>query len=148
MLVSGFWHGTGWNFILWGLFHGVVIACSQVVIKPRNESQPTFIKVAFSWLFTTGLLLFSWALFRTTSLTWLSHVLFQSPFLGGSEGFSICLASLAFVVFYTALYLLEFAIHRRTSQAMLLRSLFYVGITLLLFIYSNSISPDFIYTHF
>jgi alginate O-acetyltransferase complex protein AlgI len=148
MLVSGFWHGTGWNFIVWGLFHGVVIAISQLVVKPGHGTQPTFLKVASSWLLTTGLLLFSWALFRTTTLTWLGNVLFQSPFLSGGEDLSICLASFSFVIFYAALYLLEFAIHRWTAKTMMLRSLFYVGITIMIFIYSKSISPDFIYTHF
>jgi len=148
MLVSGFWHGTGWNFMAWGLFHGFVIAVSQLIAKPGSGAKPAVLKVIFSWLLTTGLLLFSWALFRTTTLTWLANVLFQSPFLSGSGDISICLASLSFVIFYAALYLLEFAIHRWTGKTMLVRSLFYAAITLLIFIYSKSISPDFIYTHF
>jgi D-alanyl-lipoteichoic acid acyltransferase DltB (MBOAT superfamily) len=148
MLVSGIWHGTGWNFIVWGIFHGIVILVSQFIAKPGNNAKPAFLKVAFSWLITMMLLLFSWALFRTSSLPWLSKVLFQSPFLSGSQDLSVCLAALSFVIFYGVLYLMEFAIHRWTDKTALLRTLFYVAITLLIFIYSNSISPDFIYTHF
>ena len=148
MLVSGIWHGTGWNFMAWGLFHGIVIAVSQLIAKPGSGTKPTTLKVISSWLLTTGLLLFSWALFRTTSLTWLMQVLFQSPFLSGSGDISICLASLSFVIFYAALYLMEFTIHRWTGKTAMVRSLFYAAITLLIFIYSKSISPDFIYTHF
>ncbi len=148
MLVSGIWHGTGWNFMAWGLFHGIVIAGSQLIAKPGIGAKPSVLKVASSWLLTTGLLLFSWALFRTTTLTWLANVLFQSPFLSGGEDISICLASLSFVIFYAFLYLMEFTIHRWTGKTTMVRSLFYAAITLLIFIYSNSISPDFIYTHF
>jgi alginate O-acetyltransferase complex protein AlgI len=148
MLVSGLWHGTGWNFILWGLFHGCVIAVSQLMAKPGTGAKPSVLKVASTWLLTTVLLLFSWALFRTTSLAWLANVLFLSPFLSGSGEFSIFLASFSFIIFYAALYLLEFAIHRWTGKTAMARSVFYAVITLLIFIYSNSISPDFIYTHF
>jgi alginate O-acetyltransferase complex protein AlgI len=148
MLVSGFWHGTGWNFIAWGFFHGVIMASAQLIVKPRGKTEPAALMVVSSWLLTTGLLLFSWALFRTTTLTWLGNVLFKSPFLSGSQDLSISLASLSFVVFYIVLYLIEFAIHRYTNEKALVRTLFYAGITILIFIYSKSFSPDFIYTHF
>ncbi len=58
------------------------------------------------------------------------------------------MASFSFVIFYLLLYLLEFAIHRWSGETAWVRTFFYVGITLLIFIYSNSVSPDFIYTHF
>ncbi|HEX8372228.1 MAG TPA: MBOAT family O-acyltransferase [Chthoniobacterales bacterium] len=30
MLVSGIWHGAAWNFVLWGLWHGVLLAIHKV----------------------------------------------------------------------------------------------------------------------
>jgi alginate O-acetyltransferase complex protein AlgI len=147
MLVSGIWHGTGWNFIAWGLFHGVVIAGSQLLLRP-SAARPGLLQTAGSWLVTNTLLLFSWALFCTTSLPWLVNVLFQSPWITNPQDHSVILSILYFVAFYMALYLLEFAVHRLTRENMWVRSLFYVGITILIFIYSNSVSPDFIYTHF
>jgi len=39
MLVSGLWHGTGWNFILWGLFHGLLLIVYRVFANlpiPKN----------------------------------------------------------------------------------------------------------------
>ncbi len=148
MLVSGIWHGTGWNFIVWGLFHGVVIAASQLLSKPHAVDRSPLMNFFTGWLPTSTLLLFSWAIFRATSLTWLANVLFKSPFLQSAADLSVCLATLSFVIFYLLLYLLEFAIHRWTAENMWVRTLFYVGITLLIFIFSNSVSPDFIYTHF
>lgn len=148
MLVSGIWHGTGWNFIVWGLFHGVVIAASQLLSKPRAAARSP-LKIFFTaWLPTSILLLFSWAIFRAVSLPWLFNVLFKSPFILGAADLSVCLASFSFVIFYLILYLLEFTIHRWTVGSRWERLLAYVGMTLLIFIYSNSFSPDFIYTHF
>jgi len=148
MLVSGIWHGTGWNYLVWGLFHGVLLAVPQLLAKPSRMANPSLGKRISSWMFTIVLLLFSWAIFRATSLPWLAGVLFHSPWISGRADLSICLSSLSFVVFYLGLYLLEFIIHRWTRQTMWVRSAFYAAITLLIFIYSNSVSPDFIYTHF
>ncbi len=148
MLVSGIWHGTGWNFIVWGIFHGIVIAVSQLLARPAAAARAPFFKITLSWLVTNGLLLFSWALFRTTSLDWLARVIFQSPFILSSADLSVCLASISFVGFYLLLYLAEFGVHRWTIESKWIRTFFYVSITLLIFIYSNSVSPDFIYTHF
>ena len=25
MVLSGLWHGAAWNFVVWGLFHGVLL---------------------------------------------------------------------------------------------------------------------------
>lgn len=57
--VSGLWHGAGWNFIAWGLFHGVLL-----VIAAR-----WWPKERFAWLghaLTLGAVLFSWMLFYET----------------------------------------------------------------------------------
>lgn len=148
MLVSGIWHGTGWNFIAWGLFHGVVIAASQLLSKPRAVTRSPLMNFFTAWFPTTILLLFSWAIFRAVSLPWLMNVLFKSPFTLGAADLSVCLASFSFVVFYLCLYLLEFAIHHRKTENAWARSLVYVGMTLFILIFSNSFSPDFIYTHF
>lgn len=29
-LLTGIWHGTGWNYVIWGLYFGVLISCSTV----------------------------------------------------------------------------------------------------------------------
>ena len=31
MFVTGFWHGAGWNFIVWGLFFGVLLVLSIIL---------------------------------------------------------------------------------------------------------------------
>ncbi len=41
-LVSGFWHGASWNFILWGLAHGIllIINHSFVILKGNKNFIP------------------------------------------------------------------------------------------------------------
>jgi len=148
MLVSGLWHGTGLNFIVWGLLHGIMIATYQISTKSTKSSRAPTITMVMSWLLTMICLIFSWGLFRASSLEWMGSVLTKSPIVNGIEDLSICLSVFSFVIFYTGLYLVEFSIHRWTSKNIWIRSFFYACITIMIFVYSNSISPDFIYTHF
>ncbi len=38
--VSGFWHGAGWTFVVWGLINGIFV-CSASWMKRNNLSFPT-----------------------------------------------------------------------------------------------------------
>lgn len=62
-LVSGIWHGAGWNFILWGMLHGVLYVLTRMWMNrkgavlgrikiPRVVSVPlTFCYTAFAWVY-------------------------------------------------------------------------------------------------
>jgi len=62
-IISGIWHGAGWNFILWGFYHGVLL-CLFRILKPYIG-----ISSFFAWLFCFILVLASWLLFYETDLT-------------------------------------------------------------------------------
>ncbi|MGN0366662.1 MAG: MBOAT family O-acyltransferase [Suilimivivens sp.] len=36
-LATGLWHGTGWNYIIWGIWHGGIIICSTLLEKKYIE---------------------------------------------------------------------------------------------------------------
>ena len=38
-LVSGFWHGAGWTFVLWGILNGLLV-CIASAMKRRNLKMP------------------------------------------------------------------------------------------------------------
>ena len=31
--VSGFWHGAGWNFVIWGLYFGIILVIEKIFLK-------------------------------------------------------------------------------------------------------------------
>lgn len=60
--LSGLWHGAGWNFVAWGMLHGLYQACSVLWAKARpagkEQKQPgigsavrTYLLVSIPWLF-------------------------------------------------------------------------------------------------
>lgn len=40
-LVSGIWHGAGWNYIIWGLFHGLSQIIGSFTLPIRNQITET-----------------------------------------------------------------------------------------------------------
>lgn len=77
-LLSGLWHGANWNYLLWGLYHGVLL----VVTRTRKVAQST------PWLVVpqiAGMFLLTnigWLLFRETSLAAIIRDLSLSPWGG------------------------------------------------------------------
>ncbi|WP_191566696.1 MBOAT family O-acyltransferase [Metabacillus idriensis] len=61
--VSGIWHGAGWTFILWGIFHGI----AQVVFHLWRKLNLTLHKAA-AWFLTFLFVHFTWIFFRASSV--------------------------------------------------------------------------------
>ena len=62
-LVSGFWHGASWTFILWGGLHGVFRVAERLLGK-RREIIPRAIRIFVTFMVVNVL----WVLFRAESL--------------------------------------------------------------------------------
>ena len=66
MLLGGLWHGAKWNFVLWGAFHGALLAGERWRGKTSlYAGWPRAFRVGF----TFALMLLSWVLFRADNLT-------------------------------------------------------------------------------
>lgn len=75
-LVSGFWHGANWTFIVWGLLNALFILPSIIFRTNRNNldiaAQNSFlpsVKEFFQILITFCLTTFAWIFFRANSMT-------------------------------------------------------------------------------
>jgi alginate O-acetyltransferase complex protein AlgI len=76
-LVSGFWHGANWTFIIWGLLNAVFIMPSIIFNTNRNNLDTVAkgkhlpsIKEFFSILVTFTLTVLTWVFFRAQNLTY------------------------------------------------------------------------------
>jgi alginate O-acetyltransferase complex protein AlgI len=74
-LVSGFWHGANWTFIIWGLLHALYIMPSIIFKTNRNNldivAQGNYLpslKEFFQMMLTFSLAVLAWIFFRSTSL--------------------------------------------------------------------------------
>ena len=74
-LVSGFWHGANWTFIIWGLLNALFIMPSIIFntnrtnldIVAQGKLFPT-LKEFLSILFTFSLTVFAWIFFRSNTI--------------------------------------------------------------------------------
>lgn len=53
MLIGGLWHGAAWNYIVWGVVHGVGLIVHKITKKPLDNYLPSDNKAVkfVSWLF-------------------------------------------------------------------------------------------------
>ena len=65
-LVTGIWHGAGWNYILWGIINGVFSVLERMSKnKTWYQKTPAVIK----WAVTMSIVLLSWQVFRLSSMS-------------------------------------------------------------------------------
>lgn len=63
--LTGLWHGSSWNFILWGLYFGILIIIERLGFGKILEKLPAFVSRMYTFL----LVVFGWVLFDTNTLT-------------------------------------------------------------------------------
>ena len=63
-VLTGFWHGASWNFLVWGLFHGFFLACEHAGMSRvlRNVWKPV------RHLYVLLVVIVGWVFFRADDL--------------------------------------------------------------------------------
>jgi D-alanyl-lipoteichoic acid acyltransferase DltB (MBOAT superfamily) len=69
--LSGLWHGAGWNFIIWGILHGLGLIVYNLVSGNKKNEGFSFP----GWILTMLFVFFTWTFFRATSFQNAIHVL-------------------------------------------------------------------------
>ena len=150
-LISGVWHGAGWNFIIWGLLIGVTMLMHRVFSK-RGYSMPPFM----GWLLTIFTMVYIWMFFYVTepAALWqhirnvadVSHYYGSFPLPGNKSdaalGILIALSALTVALEFISLKKYKEPYRIFTHPAMLI-----IMITLL-FIGRAGEAPEFIYFAF
>lgn len=65
-LISGFWHGANWTFIVWGIIHGVYILIDKLFWIDFSKKLPKGVNIAITYF----LVLIAWVFFRSESFTY------------------------------------------------------------------------------
>lgn len=67
-LATGFWHGASWNFIFWGLWHGVFIIFEKMT-GWHKESKSRIISGA-QHIYTIFVFVIGWVMFRAENMSY------------------------------------------------------------------------------
>ena len=69
--LTGLWHGAAWNFVIWGLYFGVLLVLERFVLKRVIDKTPRAIR----WALTFVIAVAGWAIFYETDLRTLADTL-------------------------------------------------------------------------
>lgn len=168
-LVSGFWHGANWTFIVWGglnalyfiplLLRGNNRRYLDVVAKDKHLPS---IKELLAMGITFGLTCFAWIFFRANSLEHAFHYCYallsgmkSAEFYWKAIEFAQTYIGISIVAFLGLFILLEwigrmnqFGIERfALNRPKILRRSFYIFLAFVIFLYGQK-QTDFIYFQF
>ncbi|MDD2362248.1 MAG: MBOAT family protein [Oscillospiraceae bacterium] len=63
-LLTGIWHGASWNFVVWGLYFGILLALEKVFLLKILKKIPSI----FTHIYTMLLVIISWVIFAFDDL--------------------------------------------------------------------------------
>ena len=67
--LTGFWHGAAWNFVVWGLYYGVLLVLEKYVLHPVIERLPGAVRHIYALFFVV----IGWVIFAAPSLSSAVH---------------------------------------------------------------------------
>ncbi len=81
--LTGFWHGAAYNFILWGLFYGILLIIEKLILKKWLDKLPA----AIQHIYTLFFVILGWVLFFFSDMSQLSDYIvnmfsFSGPVIG------------------------------------------------------------------
>ncbi len=164
MLLSGLWHGAGWTFLAWGLFHGLLLCAYRLFngrrhlfFKTPQESslviKQTLAVRLVQILVTFHLVCFGWLLFRARSMDQVGNML--ERIAGDLRVTPFAISGLAMIAFYAGpLMAYEFWLERKGDPLKLVRinwlarGMVYTYCVLMLWFFPPPVSNVFIYFQF
>ncbi|MBI5175769.1 MAG: MBOAT family protein [Candidatus Melainabacteria bacterium] len=171
MTLGGLWHGAALHFLVWGLFHGLLLTAHKL-LQPIKETLPSLKKAidspagrVASTLLTFHMVCIGWVFFRaetnSLALTMLARMLSLSPVMDGGKQLAMLLPTINYPLIYPTIFLIlpllaaghvacyfigKAGLVAKTPQ--LARAAFVLSMILAVVIFSPDKSPRFIYFQF
>ncbi len=74
-LLTGLWHGASWNFVLWGLYYGLLLILEKLIFSHVFQRRETLAASVFGHIYTMLLVILGWVLFAQTDMGKLAEYL-------------------------------------------------------------------------
>lgn len=171
-LLSGFWHGANWTFIVWGMLNGLYLIVETETQRVRgyisNILENSKLSILYSILQTVvvfGCVAIAFVFFRATDIeqAWwiLQHIIFPSQ-KGGVDlpllsAMTKNIGNVSFVVTVASIFLLEIIQYLQArkntlyifeSRGVFVRYIWYICLTWLIILFGYFDSQTFIYFQF
>ncbi len=81
--LSGLWHGAAWNFVAWGVFHGLFLILDRLFLAKFTDKIGKFPSIALTYFIT----LLGWVIFRSATLNYAFEYIGKMFSFTGSDSF-------------------------------------------------------------
>ncbi|MBQ6817126.1 MAG: MBOAT family protein [Bacilli bacterium] len=84
-ILTGIWHGASFNFLLWGLFYGIILLVEKLVLGKILKKLPNALK----HIYVIIVVIIGWTIFRNESIVQIKNVLSSLIGVNGLGDFNI-----------------------------------------------------------
>lgn len=96
--LTGLWHGAAYNFVLWGLYYGLLLILEKFVLKKFLERLPSFVQ----HIYTLFIIIIGWGLFYFTDVGQLGEFMVDLFNFGngicGDQAFNLIMSNLPMLI--------------------------------------------------
>ena len=162
MFLGGMWHGASWNFVIWGVLHGAYLAVHKLISDrfPSLKNNPFFkskIGKITSILITQYLVFLAWIPFRVHDFDDLTYsigkyVFFDFQFSQSLQLIESNQIAIGIMMLFIIFHYISFRSKNLVEKISKLNSftwfLFLTTVFLLIFLFYQGYTDDFIYFKF
>lgn len=96
--LTGLWHGAAYNFVLWGLYYGLLLILEKFVLKKFLDRLPSFVQ----HIYTLFIIIIGWGLFYFTDIGQLGEFMVDLFNFGngicGDQAFNLIMSNLPMLI--------------------------------------------------
>lgn len=96
--LTGLWHGAAYNFVLWGLYYGLLLILEKFVLKKYLDRLPSFVQ----HIYTLFIIIIGWGLFYFTDVGQLGAFMVDLFNFGngicGNQAFNLIMSNLPMLI--------------------------------------------------
>ena len=96
--LTGLWHGAAYNFVLWGLYYGLLLILEKFVLKKFLDRLPSFVQ----HIYTLFIVIIGWGLFYFTDVGQLGEFMVDLFNFGngicGNQAFTLIMSNLPMLI--------------------------------------------------
>lgn len=70
-MLTGLWHGASWNFVIWGLYFGIILLIEKLFLSKFLDKLPKIVR----WIYSFALINLGWIIFRMEDISSMKYLL-------------------------------------------------------------------------
>ena len=109
--LTGLWHGASWNFVLWGVYYGVLIIIEKFLLKDILPHIPKILRIAATFL----IVVFGWLIFEMSDVSMIPSFISAMFFKNGAFDS----AAVYYIFHYAIIFILAALVSIKIPQKIL-----------------------------